>query len=95
MSSFRLFLRLIYRAFLLCVPNLSAFPTDALAKAKAALADTNNAQVLRTENQELYKENRQLKTDLESAQKLLEAAQKTAREQAERDAESIRLPRVW
>ena len=71
------------------MPNLSAVSTDALAEAKVALADTGNAQVLRTENQELYKENRQLKTDLESAQKLL--AQKTAREQAERDAESIRL----
>ena len=68
-----------------------AVSTDALAAAKEALADTGNAQVLRTENQELYKENRQLKTDLESAQKLLEATQKAAREQAERDAESIRL----
>ena len=73
------------------MPNLSAIPTDALAEAKAALADTGNVQVLCTENQELYKENRQLKTDLESAQKLLETAQMTVREQAEKDAESIRL----
>ena len=50
-----------------------------------ALADTGNAQVLRTENQELYKENRQLNIDLESTRKLLEAAQKAAREQAEKD----------
>ena len=65
--------------------------TDALAEAKEALADTGNAQILRAENQELYQENRELKSDLESAQRLLETTQKAARDQAERDAESIRL----
>ena len=84
------YFRLLYRVFCL-LTELSAFPTDALSEAKAALADTGNAQVLRTENQELYKMNRQLKIDIESTRKLLEAAQKAAREQAEKDAESIRL----
>ena len=65
--------------------------TDALAEVKEALADTGNAQILRVENQELFQENRKLKSDLESAQKLLETTQKAARDQAERDVESIRL----
>ena len=68
-----------------------AISTDALAEAKEALANVGNAQILREENQELFQENRKLKSDLESAQKLLETTQNKAKEQAERDAESIRL----
>ena len=65
--------------------------TDALAEAKESLANVGNAQILREENQELFQENRKLKSDLESAQKLLETTQSRAKEQAERDAENIRL----
>ena len=39
----------------------------------------------------MFQENRKLKSDLESAQKLLETTQSKAKEQAEKDAESIRL----
>ena len=67
------------------------FSTDALAEAKEALANGCNAQILREENQELFQENRKLKSDLESAQKLLKTTQSRAKEQAERDAENIRL----
>ena len=48
-------------------------------------------QILCIENLELFKENKQLKLDLESTQKLLEDTQKGAKDQAERDAKSIRL----
>ena len=68
-----------------------AISTDALAEAKEALANVGNAEILRKENQELFQENRKLKSDLESAQKLLETTQSKAKEQAEKDAESIRL----
>ena len=64
---------------------------DALAEAKEALANVGNAQILREENQEMFQENRKLKSDLESAQKLLETTQRAAKDQAEKDAESIRL----
>ena len=70
---------------------LPIFSTDALAEAKEALANVGNAEILRKENQELFQENRKLKSDLESAQKLLETTHIKAKEQAERDAESIRL----
>ena len=65
--------------------------TDALAEAKEALANVGNAEILRKENQELFQENRKLKSDLESAQKLLESTLSKAKEQAEKDAESVRL----
>ena len=65
--------------------------TGALAEVKEALATVGNAEILRKENQELFQENRKLKSDLESAQKLLETTQSKAKEQAEKDAESIRL----
>ena len=65
--------------------------TDALAEAKEALANVGNAEILCKENQELFQENRKLKSDLESAQKLLESTLSKAKEQAEKDAESIRL----
>ena len=65
--------------------------TDALTEAKEALATVGNAEILRKENQELFQENRKLKFELESAQKLLETTQSRAKEQADRDAESIRL----
>ena len=68
-----------------------AISTDALAEAKEALANVGNALILRETNQELFQENRKLKLDLESAQKLLETTQSRAKEQAERDAENIRL----
>ena len=68
-----------------------AISTDALAEAKEALANVGNAQILREENQELFQENRKLKSDLESAQKLLESTLSKAKEQAEKDAESVRL----
>ena len=64
--------------------------TDALAEAKEALANVGNPEILRKENQE-FQENRKLKSDLESAQKLLESTLSKAKEQAEKDAESVRL----
>ena len=39
----------------------------------------------------MFQENRKLKSDLESAQKLLESTLSKAKEQAEKDAESVRL----
>ena len=70
---------------------LLTIATDAHAEAKEALATVGNAEILRKENQELFQENRKLKSELESAQKLLETTQSRAKEQADRDAESIRL----
>ena len=64
---------------------------DALAKAKEVLANVGNAQIHREENQELFQENRKLKSELESAQRLLESTQRAAKDEAEKDAESIRL----
>ena len=60
-------------------------------RAKRALAESGNAQNLRNENLELFKENQKLKDDLDAAQKLLAEIQKAAKEQADRDAECIRL----
>ena len=80
-----------YFEFLFYYSFLSAFSTDALAEEKRDLADSGNVETLRTENLELYKENKQLKVDLEATQKLLADTQKAAKDQAEQDAESIRL----
>src|SRR4051812_13383428 len=46
---------------------------------------------LRMENVELFKENKALKDELEATQKLLADVRKSAKDQADRDAESIRV----
>ena len=76
-------------AFLLS--HLFAFSTDALAEVKKALAATGDIQNLRRENLALFKDNQKLKEDLEATKMTLAETQKSAKEQADRDAESIRL----
>ena len=76
-------------AFLLS--HLFAFSTDALAEAKKALAATGDIQNLRRENLALFKDNQKLKEDLEATKMTLAETQKSAKEQADRDTESIRL----
>ena len=64
---------------------------SALAEAKRALAETGDVQNLRRENLALFKDNQKLKGELEATQLFLAETRKSAKEQADRDAESISL----
>ena len=74
----------------ICLSSLF-FSADQLAEAKKGLEESGNAQNLRKENIELFKENKRLKDELEASRKLLSEARKLSKEQADRDAESIKL----
>ena len=76
-------------AFLL--NRLIDFSIDALAEAKRALAESGDVQNLRRENLALFNDNQKLKGELEATQLSLTETQKSAKEQADRDAESICL----
>lgn len=76
---------------LICLSSLFVFSADQLAEAKKGLEESGNAQNLRKENVELFKQNERLKGELEASQKLLSDTRKASKEQADRDAESIKL----
>ena len=75
----------------ICVSSLFVFSADQLAEAKKGLEESGSTQNLRKENIELFKENERLKGELEASQKLLSDTRKASKEQADRDAESIKL----
>ena len=64
---------------------------DQLDEAKKSLEESGNIRGLRNENLALFKENERLRSELETSQKLLAETRKASQEQAERDAESIKL----
>ena len=68
-----------------------AWSTGALAEAKKALVDTADVQNLRNENLALFKDYQKLKEELETTQLSLAETRKSAKEQADREAESISL----
>ena len=76
---------------LICLSSLFVCSADQLAEAKKGLEESGNAQNLRKENIELFKENERLKGELEASRKLLSETRKASQEQADRDAESIKL----
>ena len=55
------------------------------------MAETSDVQNLRSENLALFKDNQKLKEELEAIKTILAETQKSAKAQAERDAESIHL----
>ena len=76
---------------LICLSSLFVFSADQLAEAKKGLEEFGNAHNLRKENVELFKENERLKGELEASRKLLSEARKSSKEQANTDAESVKL----